>query len=187
MMRRINNAITQQPKSTRQTIGTTATFSLKASGRNLSYQWQEFRSGNWANLKSSEASGVNTNTLRVPVTAANDGKVYRCIVKYSASSSEASCSVSLTAQTNIILHPVSVTQKAGTTAKFTTGAAGSPLSYQWQYHDGSGWKDCTWTGNQTATLSVPVTAARNGYKFRCIVKTANKAKAITDTATLTVK
>ena len=183
----VKAAVTQQPKSTKQVIGTTATFSLRASGNNLTYQWQVLSGPDWINLKTSEASGATSDTLRIPVTAANDGKIYRCIVKSSNRTSDISCSVMLTAQTNIILHPVSVTQKAGTTAKFYTGAAGSSLSYQWQYHDGSRWKDCTWSGSKTATLSVPVTAARNGYKFRCIVKTSNAAKAITDTATLTVK
>ena len=54
-----------------------------------------------------------------------------------------SAAVTLTAQTNIILQPVSVTQKAGKAAKFSISASGSSLTYQWQYNDGSGWKNCT--------------------------------------------
>jgi len=98
-----------------------------------------------------------------------------------------SAAVTLTAQTNIILQPVSVTQKAGKAAKFSISASGSTLTYQWQYNDGSGWKNCTWTGSRTAVLSVPAAAGRNGYKFRCIVKSGNAAKTVSGTATLTVK
>ena len=43
------------------------------------------------------------------------------------------------------------------------------------------------TGAKTATITVPVTAARNGQKYRCIVTSSNGTTVTSSTAILTVK
>ena len=87
----------------------------------------------------------------------------------------------------ISTQPSNVTAKAGETAKFTVKATGTGLSYQWQYRTSASgtWAKTGATGNQTATLSVPVTTVRNGYQYRCSV--ANSGGTVyTKAVTLTV-
>ncbi|MCR5306734.1 MAG: immunoglobulin domain-containing protein, partial [Oscillospiraceae bacterium] len=87
--------------------------------------------------------------------------------------------------TAITAQPKSVTQAAGTTAKFTVTATGVDLNYQWQVYTSGAWKDSSAEGNKTATLSVAVIAARNGQKYRCVVTGANSS-VTSSAATLTV-
>ena len=43
------------------------------------------------------------------------------------------------------------------------------------------------TGNKTTTLSVPVTVARDGQKYRCVITDANGVRTYSEAAKLTVK
>ena len=88
---------------------------------------------------------------------------------------------------SIIAQPTDYEGKIGSTAEFKIQAEGNGLTYQWQYDNGSGWKDSGMTGANTDTLSVPVTAARNGQKYRCVIKDANGKTLTSSTAILTVK
>ena len=71
----------------------------------------------------------------------------------------------------ITTQPKSVTTTVGETAYFTVTASGDNLSYQWQFKapGTTTWNDSGMTGAKTATLTVPVTAARSGQQYRCIV------------------
>ena len=67
-------------------------------------------------------------------------------------------------------------------------ATGAGKTYQWQYKAPNGtWKNTTATGAKTATLSVSVTAAKNGYQYRCIVKDNVGNSVTSNAAKLTVK
>ncbi len=74
--------ITKQPTSVTATLGTTAKFTVKATGGDLSYQWQYKKAGSstWYN---STSTGNKTATLTVEATAARNGMQFRCIVKNS--------------------------------------------------------------------------------------------------------
>ena len=95
----------------------------------------------------------------------------------------------LTAKPGITTQPASKTAAAGTSVKFTVAASGNGLTYQWQYRtsDTAAWKNTTATGNKTATLRVAVTAAKNGYSYRCVVSSSNGTKTNSSVAKLTVK
>ena len=70
--------ITGQPKSVSKTVGATATFTVTATGSNLSYQWQyKTVGGSW---KNSTTGGCNTAALSVGAVEARNGYQYRCIV-----------------------------------------------------------------------------------------------------------
>ncbi len=83
--------------------------------------------------------------------------------------------------------PHSVTAPIGNTAEFFVGASGGDLSYEWQYNAGDGWKKSNGTGAATERLSIPITAGRNGYKYRCIVSNEYGRTATTVACTLKVK
>ncbi len=76
-------SITAQPKSVTAASGGTAAFTVKASGKSLSYQWQ-YRTSSGGSWKAASAAGNKTATLRVPATASRNGYEYRCKVSNSA-------------------------------------------------------------------------------------------------------
>ncbi len=164
--------------------GANAVFTVEAEGVDLSYRWQYLKpNGSWTNCGS--FTGYNTDTMTVPVTAARNGYKFRCIVT-SSTQSVTSNAATLTVFA-ITAQPQNVTAAAGTNADFTVTARGSGVTYQWQYLKPNGsWTNCgSFNGYNTKTLTVPVTTARNGYKFRCLV-TCQGTTITSEAATLTV-
>jgi hypothetical protein len=76
-------AITQQPQDFTGKVGETATFTVKATGESLTYQWQyrEPGSSTWLN------SSFKTPSMTCKITAARDGRQYRCIITDASGSS----------------------------------------------------------------------------------------------------
>lgn len=76
--------ITSQPINQNDTVGGSVSFTVGATPSTSTYQWQSnVGTGNtFINLTNSgQYSGVNTTTLTVaPLTALNDGQLFRCIV-----------------------------------------------------------------------------------------------------------
>ncbi len=164
--------ITTQPKSVTVSAGSTAKFTVAASGTGLSYQWQ-FKAPGTSTWNNSSMTGAKTATLSVEATTARSGQQYRCVVKNAGGSvTSNAATLTVTSAPKITTQPKSVTVKEGATAKFTVAASGTGLSYQWQYKapGTSEWHDSGMTGAKTATLSVSATAARNGQQYRCVVK-----------------
>ena len=176
--------ITTQPKNVSAAVGATAKFTVAAAGTGLKYQWQYNGGTGW---KNSTLTGYNKATMSVPVTAERNGYQYRCIITNAAGAKVTSQAARLTVKTTITTQPKSVSQTVGTTAKFTVAATGAGLKYQWQYNGGTGWKNCSMTGYNTAALSVPVTAARNAYLYRCKITNTNNTVTTSSSAKLTVK
>ncbi len=65
--------------------------------------------------------------------------------------------------------PANKTVKAGTTADFTVSAAGSDLTYQWQYRTSSSgsWINVSAASGKTANYSLTAATRHNGYQYRC--------------------
>jgi len=161
--------ITKQPTSVYVTAGSTAKFTVKASGTGLKYQWQ-FRTSAKGTWKNATATGNKKATISVPVTAAKGGFQYRCKVTNSAGKFVTSKVVTLNVVTlKINKQPVNKTVPNGTTAKFTVKATGTGLKYQWQFRTSANgkWKSAAASGNKTATVKVPATASKNGFQYRC--------------------
>ncbi|MBQ1410280.1 MAG: immunoglobulin domain-containing protein [Oscillospiraceae bacterium] len=75
--------ITGQPDSVEVALGKTASFSVVATGENLSYKWQYKKpsSSTWTTW-----SGKTAATVTVKASNANNGWQYRCIVSNAAGS-----------------------------------------------------------------------------------------------------
>ncbi|MBR5343630.1 MAG: immunoglobulin domain-containing protein [Oscillospiraceae bacterium] len=182
--------ITTQPKSQTVSEGSTAKFTVKATGA-TGYRWQYRTSstGSWNNCTSATA-GYNKATLQVSATKARNGYQYRCKVS-NAAASVTSSTVTLTVKSTtvkptITTQPKSAKVYVNTTASFTVAADGA-ASYQWYYRTSSSgsWAKSTTDGNTTKTLKIKGTTARNGYQYRC--KVSNEAGYVyTNAATLTV-
>ncbi|MBQ6831632.1 MAG: leucine-rich repeat protein [Oscillospiraceae bacterium] len=161
--------ITAQPVNRNMPDGKTAVFAVKASGTGLQYQWQ-YRTSSTGSWKSAAATGNKTASMSVPVTASRSGYQYRCKITDKYSNVIYSQAVTLKLVTlKVTAQPANQSVTEGLTAKFTVKATGTGLKYQWQYRTSStgSWKAASATGNKTATLSVPATASRSGYQYRC--------------------
>ena len=158
-----------QPVNQNIPTGKTVKFTVKATGEGLKYQWQ-YRTSSKGSWKNETATGSKTATLSVAVTAARNGYQYRCVITDKYGNVLSSNAATLTVVTlKVTAQPAGANLPAGKTAKFTVKATGIGLTYQWQYRTSSkgSWKNESATGNKTAILSVAVTAAQNGYQYRC--------------------
>ncbi|MDY2627962.1 MAG: hypothetical protein SOW08_06545 [Lachnospiraceae bacterium] len=186
--------ITSQPEDYTGEVGETAVFTVTAEGENLSYQWQYCNAG-YTTWKNSGQTGNKTNTIKVPITEARDGQKYRCVITDGAGNqviSDASVlhvgSTSGSEEITITDQPKDYTGAVGETAVFTVTAAGTELSYQWQYQNAgtSVWKASGQSGNKTNTLKVPITEARDGQKYRCVITDGSGSSVTSDAAILHV-
>lgn len=93
----------------------------------------------------------------------------------------------------ITKQPEAVKTAAGKTVEFVVCAnGGTMLSYQWQFSKDGGktWKDSALTCVSTAlksTLQFTATKAKNGYRYRCVVRNSEGAVTTSESARLTVR
>ena len=162
--------ITSNPSNVTGRVGNTATFSVRATGDGLTYQWNEFVDGEWV---ACTYTGSTTANLTVPITCNKDGRRYDCTVTDTYGLSKTSTSATLTIdRTNLMINsaPVNFTGLVGETATFTIAAQGDELAYQWQVFNDGNWKNATYEGAKTPNLSVAIMNSRDGFIFRCIVE-----------------
>lgn len=191
----INNLkFTRQPASQSAHAGTTAIFTVTASGSGLIYQWQyKSPSGSsWANCSAATA-GYNTPTLKPSATMARNGYQYRCRVtdKYGVYILSDAAVLTVYNSLKVTRQPANQTVSTGRTATFSITAEGNGLTYQWEYRVSptGKWANCSaaTTGYNTATLKPVGTSGRNGYQYRCTVTDKYGNKVSSNFATLTVR
>ncbi len=103
--------------------GTTASFSVAASGSSLNYQWYK---------NSAILPGQTNSSLVLNSVSASDAGTYSVIARGTCGNA-ATNSATLTIIEDLVVSgaPVSVTNCAGTSASFSVSATGTGLSYQW--------------------------------------------------------
>lgn len=119
-------AITSQPQSRTNVVGTSAAFSVTANGAApLTYQWQF----NGANI-----GGATGSNLTLANVQPSDAGNYLVVVTNAAGSVTSAVAVlTVWLPPTITAQPQSRTNLLGTTATFGASASGTaPLSYQWQ-------------------------------------------------------
>ena len=178
-------AITTQPKSLTVNEGSTAKFSVEATGGGLKYHWfyQKPGESEWTAVK----VGGDGASYTLTTEARHNGYKYKCRVKNIAGTVYSSV-VTLTVNPKPVIttQPTSVTVNAGEKATFKVAATGA-TSYQWYYlkPGETEWRKVS--NNGTSAIYTLTTAARhNGYKYKCVV--TNSAGSVTSsTVKLTVK
>ncbi|OFW28432.1 MAG: hypothetical protein A3G76_04800, partial [Acidobacteria bacterium RIFCSPLOWO2_12_FULL_65_11] len=191
-------AFTSQPASQLATAGSSAAFTVAASGTPApTYQWQASTDAGatWTDLTDDATySGAATTTLTVTnVTAALHLAQYRAVATNSSgSATSASATLALTGAPVIGTQPGNQTIDEGQTATFTVAAAGTPApTYQWQMStDGVSFTDLTelapYGGTNTATLTVSAaTVGLNGNRYR-VLATNGAGSATSNAAIFTV-
>ena len=171
-------SITAQPANQSVAAGTTATFTVVATGTApLSYQWKKGAT----NIAGATSASYTTGS----VSTADDGAMFSVVVSNTVgniTSSSAKLTVTSTAVApSITTQPANQSVASGSTATFSVIATGTaPLTYQWK-------KGATnIAGATSASYTTPATAqADNGSTFSVVV--SNSVGSITSAAaTLTV-
>ena len=182
-------SLTQHPEDVTATDGDEVSFSVKARGSNLTYQWQ-FKAPGTDEWKDSSAASAKTATLSITAQEKYNGYQYRCeIMGGTIIATSDAATLTVKPAVAITQQPEDVTVKAGGKATFSVAAKGSNLTYQWQFKESGSGK--TWKNNscKTATFTLDNVSAnninRNGYQYRCKV-TGGTTTVISDAATLTV-
>ncbi|MTI21137.1 hypothetical protein E1176_08905, partial [Fulvivirga sp. RKSG066] len=114
-----------------------ASFTVTATGTNLSYQWQESSDGiSYANLADGGIySGSSTSNLMLTAaTTLVDGNYYRAVVSGTCAPSATSSPAQLTVEeeTTITANPTDNTACEDDNATFSVTATGTGLTYQWE-------------------------------------------------------
>jgi hypothetical protein len=160
--------ISIQPVNTNVCEGTTAIFSVTASGTApVSYQWK-YNNVNIVN--GGRISGATSNELRISLANDTDEGIYKCEIA-SGCGSETSSSAILTvdAATSINLQPLNQTIVQGTNAVFSISATGVITGYQWQRNGVNITDGVKYSGTGTPILTVLNVAVTDAASYRCIV------------------
>ena len=180
--------ITRQPEDIEAPIGSTGSAKVEAEGE-ITYRWY-FKKANGTQWQASGMKGYNTDTIYVPVTEARLGQQYKCVLTDSEGNTAETevvvvknaspATVTIDEQPTDIKAAIGVTGSATVVASSDNGAA---LSYRWYFKNASvkTWTASGMKGYNTDTIYVPVTAARLGQQYKCVVTTADGGVAETDT------
>ena len=171
-------AITSQPASATVIVGSTASFSVTASGTApLTYQWSK---------NGTAISGATAASYTTPATLAGDnGATFSVLVTNSAgsaTSNAATLTVNAAATAPAIsTQPANATVNAGSTASFSVSASGTaPLSYQWRKNG------IAISGATSSSYTTPATVAGDSGSTFSVVVTNSAGTATSNNATLTV-
>ena len=177
--------IKTQPKNLTVKSGKKVKFSVKASGKNITYQW--FTRAN-AESEWQPVAGGNKKDLNVVASKANDGSQYYCHIQ-NADGEVDSAVVTLTVTPQpptIKTQPKDAKVKIGGKAKFKVKASGKNVTYQWYYRTSETGEWILLEGATKDKYEVKVTAEMIGWQFRCLAKNAD-GQAYSKVATLLKK
>ena len=156
--------ITSQPASFVGAVGSTASFTVAATGSGLSYRWysRALSENEWTQ------TNITGATYSFTVTEAHNGCSYYCAVTDSQGITVDSDVVSVDIPLVIVDQPIDFNGAVGDTASFTVVASGAGLSYQWYYKTATGTK---WNKSllTSSTYSTTVKEKYDGYSYYCVV------------------
>ena len=164
--------IKTQPKNVKVKSGSKGKFTVKASGKNLSYKW--FSRPN-ADAEWTEIAGETKATLNIVGSMDKNGWEFCCEVQNpdgSVRSNAAKLTVTPQAP-KISTQPKDVKAKVGAKATFKVKASPKNVTYQWYYRTSETGEWIKIDGATAASYSFKVTEAQYGYQFRCHVQNAD--------------
>jgi hypothetical protein len=166
-----NVVVATSPVSLTNCPGTSANFSVNATGTGLSYQWYK---------GTSALAGETTSSLTLNNVSATDGSTYSVVVSGTCGNAVTN-SASLTVNQNVVVAtaPVSLTNCPGTSANFSVNATGTGLSYQW-YKGGS-----ALAGQTSSSLNLANVSSTDAGTYSVVVS-GTCGNAVTNSASLTV-
>ncbi|MFT3909312.1 MAG: GEVED domain-containing protein [Ferruginibacter sp.] len=189
-----NTIITSQPSNTTVCSGTSATFTVAASGSGNTYQWQVSLD---VGSSYQDIPGATNATLTVPfVNGSSNDLMYQVIISNPSCPAVISnaATLSIAGSTGITVQPEPAAGCEGSTAAFTFMAdnmswGSSGLSYQWQVSTDNGVTFTAIPGAEDINYIISsIDATINGNLYRCIITSASPCPGTftSDSAPLTV-
>lgn len=165
--------IGSQPSGATACPGSNASFTVAATGSNLTYQWQVSTDDGVSFTNIAAATGAS---LTVPnVTQALNGNQYRVIVFSCGPTDVTSTAATLSIITalSISSQPTNTAACKGNTASFSVTGAGPGLTYQWQVSTNGGTTFTNIPGETNPTLTLTnVTVSQNGNQYQVVLSGA---------------
>ncbi len=167
-------SFTGQPSDASVCTGGGTSFSVSATGSNITYQWQLSTDGGstWNNIGGATLSSYTVSGA----TAGMNGYRYRCMLTGVCPPSPIYSNgaiLTVVDAASITGQPADQVVCAGSNASFTVTASGTSVNYQWQLSTDGGatWNNIGGATNPTYTIT-GTTTGMNGYRYRCIVGNA---------------
>lgn len=185
-------AITSAPLDVSVVEGTTASFSVTATGDALSYEWQRSNDGG---ATYAPAGAANAPSYSLTTALADNNALFRVKVS-NANGSTTSTPAKLTVSQKVIAptvtsDPANQTVIEGETASFSVGGTGQPApAIQWQQRAAAnadaeaGWADVAGATGSTYTTAASA-VSQSGAQYRALLRNAGGVAA-TLPATLVV-
>lgn len=167
-------AITQQPQTLSACVGSSPSFTVTATGVNLTYQWRK----DGLNIPDGTAATYIVNSITLQSAGS-----YNCIVTGACGNAITSSTAYLTVDEppSISSQPSEIRTCAGQPAVFSVTAGGSSLTYQWQ-KDGQ-----NLPGKTDAQLSLTNVQAADNGEYKVIVSGKCTPPVTSQPALLTVQ
>jgi hypothetical protein len=174
----INTDITAQPVDVADCEGQDISFSLSATGTNLTYQW--YKNPAVVQVDGGDISGTTTNTLSLANIDLTDAGVYHCVVSGTCGNvTSGNPSLTVNEGLTINTNPVSKTVCEGLNTSYVVNVSGDINGYQWQYNDGGGFANIgngahptgssTVSGANTNTINLAGIGAGDAGTYRCVI------------------
>jgi len=158
-----------QPANASVCTGANHTFSVAATGANLSYQWQLSTDGGtiYNDIAGATASGYTVTG----VTLAMNNYRYRCIITGCPPSVTSNAGILTVASAPTVdIPPANATVCEGANTSFTVAASGGTINYQWQVSTNGGANYSNIPGATGSTLNLTaVTVSMNNNMYRCVL------------------
>ncbi|OSZ82132.1 hypothetical protein CAP35_02365 [Chitinophagaceae bacterium IBVUCB1] len=192
--------LTSNPATVTMCAGDNTSFTVGATGTNLTYQWQVATGTNFVNVTNGGVySGATTPILTLTsVPNTMHSVAYRCEVSGTCPASVTSGQALLFVNSapTVSWQPTDMQVCAGSNVVFTTNGTAATivgsLSYQWQVNTGSGFTNLVngapYSNVTTPNLTITgATIALNNYMYRCVISNSTCLPvATTNAAMLTV-
>lgn len=186
----------EQPASISVCAGAEGQFTVRGTGTNLEYQWQENNGNGFQAITNAAVyDGYNGETLVVrEASEAIAGVYYRCLITGVCGAPITTRDVSITVrkQVSITAQPSNATVCEGGTVSVAVGATGTDLVYRWQREEGGGFIDLgnvpgtTIDGNSISVNTLLYEPSKALQALRCVVSGTCGPDQISDPAWLKI-
>ncbi len=168
--------LSEHPQDVFACPGDITSFAVAATGAALIYQWQFDHGGGFGDL----ANGDNISGATLPVLTIGDitdaaAGLYRCIVAGDCGAPATTAAAELTVGDVVQIedHPTDQSACPGDTVSLGIAAAGTDLTYLWQFDDGGGFAILDdgggISGSDTDTLTITDVISANQGLYYCTV------------------
>ncbi len=172
--------ITTQPKTTYAKLGSTAKFTVAASGEGLTYEWYYKNPGSSSFTKSTSTSA----SYSAAMTESTSGQQVYCEISDSKGNKVKTNTVYLYMAASITKQPTDTSAPIGGKLSVSVSALGDGLTYQW-YYKKPGSSTFSKSSVTSATYSTTMLADYSGRQMYCVVTDKMGNTATSDTFTIT--